>query len=108
MALAWLNPLEWIKRFPHPEYGHFGGFYNRRATWNSNLTAEDDKQRLYPIDELDQVFHDHDEGKLSSWGLVKGCIKAKNFKRPVWGRVYKWLAAGTFLIPSIWDHKDNG
>ncbi|GEM_PF-4716886 len=81
-----------IKRIPTPEYGHYGGYYNRAR-------SESKPDHPDPIDVMDSAFHSHDHGKNNSWlvGRLRG-IKDNELKHKVYGPLYRRGAILVFKI----------
>lgn len=84
---------ELIKRIPTPEYGNYGGYYNRK---------DHDKDGKYPepVDPMDSLFFEHDMGMLKNDGLVRALegIKDSELKYKIYGFLYRRSAWLVFKI----------
>lgn len=84
-----MRAWDWIKKIPTPEYGNYGGYYNRKE--------KDDKGEYpKPIDEMDTAYFEHDFHILDNEGLYKRLetIKDNQLKHKIYGPLYRrgaWL-----------------
>jgi len=89
-----MGDLGFVKRFPHPQYGNYGGYL---ARCKNKITGTCPR----PIDWMDGIFKDHDNG-ISNREMVKRLWKGKSrllyLAKPVYGQAY-WL--GTLIVFSI-------
>jgi len=94
-----LKKLGWLlKRFPHPSYGSYGGFYRR---------CKNRKERScpLPIDWMDEAFKDHDLHILNNNDLVNVLkySSPKTLKRPIYGKLYRWGTIAVFSVANFFS-----
>jgi len=89
--IGWL-----LKRFPHPTYGNYGGYYRRCKNRKLGICP-------MPIDWMDRVFEAHDDHLVNNKELVK-LLKAGNLNplsKLIYGTLYKWGTIRVFAIANF-------
>jgi len=88
-----------LKRFPHPAYGYYGGYYRRCKTREQGTCP-------VPIDWMDRAFQKHDSHTLNNKQLVYRLVLGNPYTldRMTYGRLYR---LGTIAVFSIANYVSN-